>query len=147
MFNTRNGLFTLGRLRGEMDRAFSDLFQPASPAPDSGFWDRESPPLNVWEDEGRFQVEAELPGYKLEDLEIHVVKNELSLKGQRKDAAEDGKTFHRRERSAATFNRLIRLPAEVEAEKVEATLRDGVLLIQLPKAAEARPRKIQVVSK
>ncbi len=147
MFNTRNGLFTLGRLRGEMDRVFSDLFQPARAGSNGGTWEQESPPLNVWEDESSFHVEAELPGYKLEDLEILVVKNELSLKGERKDSVEDEKTYHRRERSTDRFARLIRLPAEVEAEKVEATLRNGVLLIQLPKAAVAKPRKIQVLSK
>ena len=148
MFNTRNGSFQLGRLRGEdMDRLFSDLFQPAPAAEAGSLWDQEEPPLNAWEDEGRFHVEVELPGFKLEDLEIFVVKNELTLRGERKDATENGRTFHRRERGTGPFARVVRLPAEVEAEKVEATLRDGVLTISLPKAAQAKPRKIQVVNR
>ncbi len=147
MLNVDNGSFALGRLRGEVDRLFSDLFQPMQSTASSGWQESRGPFFNVWEDASCFYLEAELPGYRLEDLEILVIKNELSLKGKRMDSAKDGTIFHRRERSAGAIGRTIRLPAEVEAGKVEASLRNGVLSVKLPKAAEAKPRKIPVLSK
>lgn len=144
MFNTRDGLFTLGRLRGEMDRLFTDAFRAPSQANGGYQWEAEYPAINVWEDESSFHAEAELPGYKLDDLSITVVKNELMLKGERKLVEDETRTFHRRERAAGSFSRVIHLPTAVNAEKVEATIADGVLLLRLPKAEEAKPRKIRV---
>jgi HSP20 family protein len=89
-------------------------------------------------------VEAELPGVKDEDLEISVTGNELLLKGRRPDIEEKNVAFHRRERSAGDFERVLRLPAEIDAQKVEASLADGVLLLTLPKAEAAKPKKITV---
>jgi len=144
MFNPNEGLFTLGRLRGEMDRLFSDLFNPVHRTHGGGLWETEYPALNVWEDEGSFYAEAELPGYKLSDLEITVVKNELTLKGERQLPEDENRTYHRRERPQGAFSRVLYLPAEVNADKVEATFSDGVLHLQLPKAEAAKPRKIPV---
>jgi HSP20 family protein len=136
------GFPPLGQLRGEVDRLFEDFFGANSTrsAGRAGVF----PPLNVWEREHDLVLEAELPGLKHEDLDIQVVGNELTLKGRRVDSATEGAAYHRRERGTGEFVRVLRLPVEVNAEKVEASLKDGVLTITLPKAESARPRKIEV---
>ncbi|HEX4128430.1 MAG TPA: Hsp20/alpha crystallin family protein [Pirellulales bacterium] len=137
-----NGFAPLGQLRGEVDRLFEDFFgQGGNVGQVRGF-----PPVNVWEGEHELFAEAELPGLKNEDLEISVVGNELSIKGRRVDSAQEGTTYHRRERGAGEFVRVLRLPVEIDAERVQANLRDGVLTLTLPKAEKAKPRKINVAT-
>jgi HSP20 family protein len=73
-----------------------------------------------------------------------VVGSDLTIRGKRGEEPSEGTAYHRRERGAGEFNRVLRLPIEVDADRVEATLRDGVLLVKLPKAESARPKKIKV---
>ena len=136
----------LGDLRRELDRLFTDFFQPARGLASGLVGAGGYPALNLWEDESSFHAEAELPGLKLEDLEIHVLGNQLVIKGERKPEAAAGATQHRSERPTGPFGRVVRLPAEVNAEKVEASLKDGLLHVSLPKAEAAKPRKVKVVS-
>jgi HSP20 family protein len=147
MVRRGNELFApVGQLRDEFDRHFNRLFN--FPSLSAGLSNgRGFPALNVWESGDVFYAEAEVPGLTNDDLEISVVGSELTLKGQRKDSAEEGATFHRRERGIGAFSRVVRLPAEVDSSKVQANLRDGVLLITLPKHEAAKPRKIQVNTK
>lgn len=105
---------------------------------------RPFPAMNVWEDGETFRVEAELPGMKLEDLEIVVVGPELTLKGRMTGTSAEGRVIHRHERRSGEFSRTLTLPTDVNAEGVEATLRDGVLNISLPKTAASRARRIPV---
>ncbi len=142
----RNGFNPLPQLRDEMDRLVSDFFGPvtgAAPArfaaPARGF-----PALNVWEDGENLFAEAELPGMKNEDVDISVIGNDLTIRGRRGDQPREGMAYHRQERGVGEFNRVLRLPYDVDANKVEATLKDGVLLIKLPKAESAKPKKITV---
>ncbi len=100
--------------------------------------------MNVWEDSEHLFVEAEVPGLKADDLDITVVGDELTLKGQRPEESQTDSAFHRRERGVGSFTRVVRLTSEVDADKVHAALNDGVLLLTLPKAEVAKPRKIQV---
>ena len=104
------------------------------------------PPINVWEDGDHLMAEAEVPGMKLEDLEILVEGEELTIKG--KFAANENKEsgYLRRERVVGEFSRTISLPRPINSDRVEATLKDGVLTIKLPKAEEAKARKIAVRS-
>lgn len=131
-----------GRLRGEMDRLFDNILEnvPAFALPGT----RSFPAVNVWEDNEQLYAEAEIPGLKLDDLDVSVLGDELTIKGCRCGAEEEGVTFHRRERGTGDFCRVLRLPVEIDAEKVEATLRDGVLTIKLPKSAASLPRRIEV---
>lgn len=133
------GQHPVGQLRDEIDRLFNDF---------SGGWSglsgRAFPPVNVWEQDHDFFAEAEVPGLGQEDFEILVVGNELTIKGTRKPTETGVGQVHRRERVSGSFARSIRLPAEVDASKVEATLRDGVLTVKLPKAEVARPQKVAV---
>ena len=105
------------------------------------------PAFNIWENAESYYVEAECPGYGIEDLELTVVQNQLTVSGERKDPdLPEGTAFHRRERRRGRFNRMITLPTELDADKVHASLKEGVLTIQLPKAETAKPRRIQVQS-
>jgi HSP20 family protein len=135
----RRGFDPFQQLRSELEN-----FSIASPRFAAG---RVFPALNIWEQGDELFAEAEIPGVKSEHLEISVVGNELTIKGQRQDAAEDGAAYHRRERGVGAFTRVVRLPFEVDTARVQATLRDGILLVTLPKADSAKPRKIQVTSK
>jgi len=137
---TRFAVPTIHELQREMDRLFHD-FLGAGPL---GEGTATFPPLNVWEDAETVTVEAEVPGMKLENLEILIQGNELTIKGRRELTSEDGAVFHRRERGIGEFARLLTLPVAVDAERVEATLKDGVLRVVMPKAQDARTRKIVV---
>jgi len=133
------------QLRDEMSRLLDDFSQTAPLVGRLG-WRPAGvfPALNVWEDEQCLYAEAELPGFRMEDLEVSVAGNELSIKGERKNEHQEKGAYHRRERAAGLFNRVLRLPVDIDAGKVEATLKDGVLFITLPKAEQAKPRKVQV---
>jgi HSP20 family protein len=128
----------------EVERLMDSYFA----APGSGGATRRAfPALNVWEDEQSLHVEAELPGFSMENLEITTLGNELTIAGSRTEAAAEGATFHRRERAtggASEFKGTLRIGMPIDVEKVTAKLEQGVLTVTLPKAAVAKPRKIEV---
>lgn len=138
----------------DMDRLFASMFRGV-PAPGSAYGRCDCGPaaaqatvipLNAWQDEQSVYVEAEVPGIAMENLDISFDNGELTIKGKRVDeAAPEGVVFHRRERAAnIEFSRSVRIPIPVDAEKIGATVASGVLLVTLPKAAAAMPRKISV---
>jgi HSP20 family protein len=99
----------------------------------------------TFEDDGTtFTLRADVPGLTENDFQISVANNTVTLKGERKVEAPEGYSQHRRERSAVRFAKSFQLPARVDAEKVTATLKHGVLTLSLPRAAEAQPRQISV---
>lgn len=102
------------------------------------------PPLNLWDDGESFHAEAELPGFKIEDIDLSVAGAELQIHGKRAIQAKESWALHRQERAAGEFARTVTFPAEIDADKVQAALHDGVLSITLPKAPSAKPRKIEV---
>lgn len=137
-------------LRNEIDRVFADTFGGplfagvrggASPSAFSSV--DEYPPLNMFANDESLVVEAELPGLTMNDVEVLVADDELTLKG-RFGARQEGVTYHRSERGHGSFSRTVRLPFAVNADKVAAALRDGILTVTLPKAESAKPRKIEV---
>lgn len=140
VFRRVNGMFPVAHLRSEVDRLMNDLAFPAARRWAAG---TAFPALNVWEDGDTIFAEAEVPGLKAEDLDISVEGSDLTIRGQR-SAGDSAETFHRRERGTGEFNRVLRLPVDVDPTRVEATLTDGVLLIKLPKAESAKPKKIKV---
>ena len=141
-----NGVNPLYHLRDEMDRLVGDFFGPVTGnvAQRLGAVTRSFPALNVWEDGENLYAEAEVPAMKSEDIDISVVGSDLTIRGHRGEALGEGVAFHRQERDVGEFNRVLRLPVEVDSNKVEASLKDGVLLVKLPKAESARPKKIKV---
>jgi len=129
----------MGRLQDEVNRMFAGGDQPRGLA-------ATYPALNVWEDEDRWYVEAELPGLELEDLEILVHDNQLTLQGERKRPEVPEAAWRRCERGFGKFSRSLQFSDDVDAEKVQARLKQGVLLIELPKREEVKPRRIDVKS-
>lgn len=135
------------QLRTDMDRFFSDLTRglPNWPNLPQGAV-RSFPAVNVWETDHELFAEAEVPGLKESEIDIFVVGNELTLKGERRASEQPEAAYHRQERGTGSFTRVVHLPVDVDSARVSATLRDGVLTVTLPKAETAKPRKIQVVS-
>lgn len=103
------------------------------------------PLVNISEDGEHFFVTAELPGISADQVELAVKGENLTIKGERViQPAGENVSYHRREREAGRFSRVVALPAKVEAEGVEAGFKNGVLKITLPKAAEAKIRPITI---
>lgn len=129
----------LERLRREMNRLFSDW-------PEQARWSTASsyPAMNVWTDENSAIVTAELPGVDMDKIDISVEDDTLTVRGERQPEEKEGASYHRRERRFGSFVRSFRLPFRVDAEEVEATFKNGVLNIVLPRAEEEKPKKISV---
>ena len=145
VFRYRNMRHPMHQLRDEMDRLLTGFFgEPIH----RGLWSgsRDQPAVNVWEQDDAVWVELEVPGVKSDQVDISVVGDELSVRIERPDVTQEGITYHRRERPVGSFTRVVRLPTDVDAGRVEAKLHDGVLTISLPKAESAKPRKINVAS-
>ena len=104
-----------------------------------------APALDIAERKDAYLVAVELPGVKLDDLQITLEDGLLTIQGERQFTSESSEEqYHRVERSSGAFRRSITLPAHVMADEVEASMEDGVLRILVPKAAEAKPKRIQV---
>jgi HSP20 family protein len=137
----RSAFEQLDRMRRQFERLFdSDLgMQPGLIG--SGVF----PQINLTEDADRFYLRAELPGVTSDQLEIQATGKNLSLSGERKIAAEgEGVRYHRRERDAGKFSRVIAMPSDIDPDRIEANLRDGILTIRVPKAEAVKPRQISI---
>lgn len=130
-----------GQFGRDMERLFSGFLPEVDIAVHRT---RAFPPLNVWEEGDEYFIEAEVPGLTMDHLDLEVLGNEVMIKGRREMPQRENLTIHRQERGDGEFSRMLTLPAEIDAKRVEATLRDGVLLVKLPKAEAAKARKIQV---
>ena len=104
-----------------------------------------SPALNMIEDDANIYVEAELPGIQLEDIQLSVTDEILTISGSRTIGAEDDETPLRQERVDYDFERSVTIPTSVDIELVEAEIRNGVLTITLPKSEASRTRRIAVM--
>jgi HSP20 family protein len=103
------------------------------------------PALNMSEDSENLYLTAELPGVSPQDVELSIQADNLTLRGERKIPETDQKvSYHRREREAGTFRRVLSLPVKIDADKVTAKANDGVLTVTMPKAMEAKPRQISI---
>lgn len=132
----------MNQFRQEMDQVFGrwGVDVPSRPALAVSY-----PAMNLWEDDEAVHVEAELPGIRLEDLEITVLgEDQLNVKGSRAATEAPQADWYRQERPCGKFDRTIALPTSVVANKVEARLDNGVLSIRLPKSPAAKPTKITV---
>ncbi len=102
------------------------------------------PAMNVTEDDEAYRVRAELPGVKPSDLDINVLNRTLTVSGRRTAPEEEGVSYHRRERQEGQFSRSVTLPTAVAFDRVDASFRNGILEVVLPKPEEAKPRQIQI---
>ena len=128
----------LGDLHRRMDRLFERASGPAL-ARGSVF-----PPVNLYETSDGYVLTAEVPGLRHDEIEITVEHDRLTLSGERRIEYPKDASLHRVERRGGSFRRTVQLPSEVDGDKVEASYRDGVLRVRIPKAAQHQPRRITV---
>ncbi len=103
------------------------------------------PQVDIFEKDKNVVIKAELPGMKKDDIDVSIENNVLTLKGKREMEKEISESdFHRIERAYGTFIRSFSLPKTVDAEKIKASYNDGVLMLTLPKAKEAEPKRIEI---
>ena len=102
------------------------------------------PAIDVYETTGEYVITAELPGLRNDDIRIQVVDGQLELSGQRREPSVPAEQYHRVERGRGGFSRTFQFPLSVDAERITADLRDGVLTVTCPKAAEGNARRIRV---
>ncbi|HET6272190.1 MAG TPA: Hsp20/alpha crystallin family protein [Bacteroidota bacterium] len=104
-----------------------------------------TPAVDVAEHENQYVVKVELPGVTKDDVKITMQENVLTIRGEKKQETETkDSNFHRVERSYGSFQRSFSLPTHVKNEKIEASYKDGILTVTLPKAEEAKPKQIEV---
>ena len=129
-------------LQDRINRVFSSY----SPQDEEVFEGGElSPVVDIYEDDKSFVFEADLPGFKKEDIKIDISNNILTISGDRKLEREENKEKYLRvERSYGTFVRRFTLPNTINSENVEAKYKNGVLSLKLPKKEEALPKSIDV---
>ena len=137
-------------LRSEMDTLFDNFFRGFAIEPFTMASGAFQPRINVADGEKDINISIELPGMDEKDMEISLAKDSITVKGEKKEEKEEkGKNFHRMERSYGSFSRTIPLPVEIDQNKVEATYKQGVLNIVLPKTEKAvkETKKISIKTK
>jgi len=138
----RGGLLDL---QDRINRMFDEFFRDFSLVPWTGDRLEWLPALDVSETDDAVQVTAELPGVDPNEVDISLSEDVLTISGEKKaEREEKGRDYHRIERAFGSFTRSVRLPAAVDPDKVEATFKDGVLTINLPKREEAKTRKVKI---
>jgi HSP20 family protein len=136
MTEDRTGLSPFSRL-GRLERELNRLFEGAAMA--------SFPALDMKSDAEKVELKAELPGVEAKDLKVSVLGDQLSIEAELKPENGDEKAvWHRQERPYGKFSRSVSLPYAVDAEKVEAKLKNGVLKLTLPRQESSKPRRIQI---
>ena len=102
------------------------------------------PPINIFRQNDDFIAVTELPGIKRDDIDIQVHGDRVRIAGKRAIEYEEGSSLHRRERVSGHFDRTIAMPVEVDASKVKAEYRDGILALFLPRAERDKPKSITI---
>ena len=142
-YTRRSPIFSPWAELEDMSSRLNRLFEPGSgEAARRVAW---SPAVNVEETEDELKLTAELPGMNIDDIEIEVENNILSLRGEKREEEEkEGRRYHVWERCYGSFERSFTLPRTVKADDISAQFRDGILHVQMPKAPEAKTRKISI---
>ena len=131
-------------LQTRLDRAFGE--QPYRRLEDEGaFFTNWAPAVDIQETEKEYLIKADLPEMKKEEVKVELREGVLTIEGERKlEKEEKDKKFHKIEREYGKFVRRFALPTEIDATKVQAEFKDGVLNVHLPKTAVAKPKAIEV---
>jgi len=131
-------------MQQEMNRLFDEFFGERRNDLAEGNW---VPVVDMSETETELKIRAELPGMSQNDIELHLQENVLTVKGEKKPETKEGsENFHRVERSYGSFTRSFTLPANVKSDAVQASFKNGVLTITLPKVEEVKPQKIAITT-
>jgi HSP20 family protein len=138
-------LGNLQAFQDEMNRLFNQ-FSRGGAGEEAGWGLRPwTPPVDIYETDDALILKAELPGVSKDDVSIEINQNTLILRGQRRHEAEvKEENYHRVERAYGTFQRSFVLPTLVDQEHVQATYKDGVLELRLPKSEAAKPKRIAI---
>jgi HSP20 family protein len=123
----------------QLDKFLGDVLRSASGQ--AAVW---APACNAFEDVDRFWVEASIPGMESKDIEITVEDDLLTIKGERKEETHSGVTYLAKEMTSGPFSRVFRLPQQVDATRVSASYKNGILRVELPKREEVKPRRITI---
>ena len=132
-------------IQSELNRLFGRTYAGSESGTTGGVTGAWVPPLDIYETPEKFVVHVELPGIDPDGVDVSVEDSVLTVRGQRdfySDVDED--SFHRVERRYGAFARSITLPQTADAERIEANFDRGVLIVEVPKVEQAKPRKIQV---
>ncbi|MDQ6654254.1 MAG: Hsp20/alpha crystallin family protein [Verrucomicrobiota bacterium] len=130
-------------LRDEINSLFEGPYWPNTQR-EAQLFNGWTPALDLYQSNDDVVAVVELPGMRKEEIEISLHDGMLTISGERKDEVADGDKAARTERFVGKFRRSISLPTRVDANKVNATYKDGMLTITLPKAEEVKPKQIQV---
>ncbi len=135
-------------LQRQMNSLFDDFFSGFDVAPRAlatGGFGAFSPSIDVKESDKDFTIRAELPGVDEKDIEVSVTSDGVTIKGEKKEDKEDkGKNYYYMERSYGSFNRMIPLAVETEADKASASFKNGVLNIIIPKSASSKAKGTKI---
>lgn len=132
-------------LRHQMNHLFDDVFRPVVRGDSRLYMWNWNPTVDIYDNDENIVIKAELPGIDKKDIVIDVKDGVLTLKGERSfDNEVKEKKYCCRERTFGKFERVFRLPAEVDPEKISADYKDGILKIDIPKPEEQKPKKITV---
>jgi HSP20 family protein len=137
----------LDNLRREIDEAFrgAGYNRPFGPTFLSPLTSRRFPLVNFSEDEGHIYIEALVPGVDPKDVDLTVLRNTITISGERKPFVEQkGQIVHRAELGAGKFSRTLELPVDIDPNKVNALCKDGIMQLTLAKAEHAKPKKIEI---
>lgn len=144
MMTTRRPTLTndFASMQHRMDRLMTDLLGPNAITTNGASW---VPAVDVLEDKDAIRIVAELPGVKPEDVKIALEHRTLTIRGEKKQVAEEQtEKVHRYERTYGSFERTFTLPQTVDAERVQASYSHGVLTVTVPRVEAAKPREIPV---
>ena len=133
----------MGLLRGRFDNLFNEI-EPPTRWGSNWMVTTNFPSTNLYDLGDRFELIAEIPGISKEDIDIKIQGNYLEISGKREVKVPEGYRVHRSERGSASFTRSLTLPADVDSDKVSAALKDGILVLTLPKLEAAKPRQITI---
>ncbi len=134
----------LEKMRREMDRLWDSIFEGRSGrSPEElGEW---HPTLDISETKNDFVVKAELPGIDSKDIDISLTNDVLTIKGEKKqEKDEKNENYHLVERSYGSFVRSVRLPGEIQSDKISASYKNGILRVTLPKSEAAKKKEIKI---
>ena len=133
-------LQAFGLIRRRMDHLLREFESTPTTRGRTQAW----PPMRLSEDDEAYVIRAAVPGLRVEEIDVRVTAEGVTIAGQRSVKAPEGYTVHRQERLGAPFSRSVALPARIVVDEVTAAVQDGILTVTLPKHAEARPRAVKV---
>ena len=135
----------LARMRRDMDRLWDSFFEDR-PMVRRGDWMGEwLPSLDLLETKNEFVIKAEVPGMTPKDIDISLAEGVLTIRGEKKQEKEEKEeNYHFVERSYGSFRRSVRLPGEVQSEKIKAAYKDGILRVTLPKTEETKKKEVKI---